>query len=112
MAGGVHSGRNARSIGFLAVMAMIAIAYIMALAVLHTLTGRDRTDGVIGVVLGLFVCSIPARHFLDLLIYWRTERKRFRSRGGRAWWVVLNSMVMLSGWLVIVAGTMRFMPAR
>jgi hypothetical protein len=70
--------------------------------------GRPTWDGVLGVVLGLFICSIPVRHFLDLLIYWRIEGARFRSLRALSWWVAANAAVLAAGWLVIVVGTTRF----
>jgi hypothetical protein len=73
------------------------------------LVARPWWDGVLGVVLGLFVCSIPVRHFLDMLIYSRVEGARFRSRRALAGWVGANAAVLMLGWLVIVMGTTRFM---
>jgi hypothetical protein len=75
------------------------------------LEGGAWWEGILGVILGLFVCSIPARHFLDLLIYWRVEGTRFRTRGALSWWVAANAAVLAAGWLVIVVGTTRFTAA-
>ena len=83
--------------------------YLGLMAVLHGLSGRWMMDGITGVVLGLFVCSFPVRHFLDLLIYWKTEGRRFVTRRAAAGWLALNVAVLALGWLVIVTGATRFM---
>ncbi len=68
-----------------------------------TLTGIHELDGLIGVWLGLFICSHPAANFLDILLF----------RGDGGWhsplsWLTLNGFTMLVGFLLIVAGTTRF----
>jgi hypothetical protein len=88
------------------------VAWLGITAAFDPLAGRAELEGIIGVVLGLFVCSLPARHFLDLLIYWRTEGNRFRGQGALAWWLAANALVMLVGWLTIVIGATRFTSAR
>jgi hypothetical protein len=65
-------------------------------------------DGILGVILGLYVSSFPARHFVDLLIYWKTEQARFATRRLLGWWIALNCTVLLDGWLVIVVAVARF----
>ncbi len=89
-------------------MAALSASYIGLSMALRTLTGRGRVDGIIGVVLGLYVCSHPARHFLDMLLYWRIERPRFPTRKAISWWITLNSLVLFVGWLVIAFGVTRF----
>jgi hypothetical protein len=104
-----RKARNARSIGQLGVMAAIAALYLGLLATLHRLSGISMLDGITGVVLGLFICSFPVRHFLDLLIYWKTEGHRFPTRRATGWWIAGNFAVLALGWLVIVTGATRFM---
>ena len=104
--------RNARSIATLSVMAVLTALCFGLSRALRSFTGNAQLDGIIGVVFGLFVCSFPVRHFLDILLYWRIEGRRFRTRRALSWWIACNGIVLLGGWLVIVAGAMRFIPAR
>ena len=46
---------------------LLAIAYGSLLIYLHTFTGSNTLDGIIGVMLGLYIGSHPAAHLLDLL---------------------------------------------
>ena len=99
---------NMRGVAKLAAMALLSAAYLGLAAFRRTFTGRSALDGILGVVIGLYVCSLPARNFLSLLIYWRTEGIRFRTRRQLFWWLALNAVILISGWLVIVVGTTRF----
>jgi hypothetical protein len=104
-----RKARNARSIRHLAFVAGIALLYLGLLLAFHGLSGIIMVDGSVGVLLGLFVCSFPVRHFMDILIYWRTESRRFLSNRALAWWIALNFAILGLGWLVIVTGATRFM---
>ena len=64
--------------------------------------------GIVGIILGLYVSSFPARHFVDLLIYWKTEGARFPTRRSLGWWIAENAGVLLVGFLVIVFAAARF----
>jgi hypothetical protein len=105
--------RNAaRGIASLALGAGLAAVYLALAAVRGALTGSGRADGIVGVVLGLFVSSLPARHFVEMLFYWRVEGPRFASPLGRGLWAACNALVLIAGALVIVDGATRFIPAR
>ncbi len=97
--------------GPLAVAAGLAALYLSFAATGLPLSGGRWWDGVLGVVLGLFICSIPVRHFLDMIIYWRVEAPRFASRRALSLWVAVNGCVLAAGWLVIVVGATRFTTA-
>ena len=101
---------NTRGAAGLSLMAMLSGVYLAFFPFLRFLGGLWQ--GVLGVVLGLFICSLPARHFLDMLIYWRIEGRRFRSRGSLGGWIAFNAFILFCGWLVIVVGVTLFMPAR
>jgi hypothetical protein len=71
------------------------------------LTGATATEGMIGVVLGLFTCSVPAKNGVDLLFVERATLKRIAGGMSGAIWLLLNFCVMFAGWCVLVVGTMR-----
>jgi hypothetical protein len=100
--------RNRRAVAWLGFMVFVGAAWILASSLLGTVTGRARADGIIGVIVGLYVSSFPARHFVDLLVYWKTEGARFPTRRSLGWWIALNGFVLLVGWLVIVVAAARF----
>ena len=75
---------------------------------LRTLTGSDEMDGFFGVMLGLYICSKPATHVVDMLIFGRDFRQWISLAQSDIGWVLLNLLVMLSGLSLIMAGTTRF----
>ena len=97
---GQPRGRNYKMLG---VVAVLAIGYIAWMVARHTITGTPRLDGVIGVLLGLFICSRPAANYLDLLF----TRNRTSSERSLLGWLMLNGLVMFVGWLVITIGATR-----
>jgi hypothetical protein len=93
-------GRKAALLGAFA----LATAYGIVFRYVPTLTGAPTVDGVIGVALGLYTCSLPAANAIDVLFY--SRRLERVSRSGVAW-AGFNGLVMVVGWLAIVAGVMR-----
>jgi hypothetical protein len=87
---------------------LLAIAYCGLLFSQRTLTGRYKLDGMIGVLVGLFICSHPAANMLDMLLFGRVVSLQGSSKQSEAVWVALNVLVMLCGWIVIFIGTTRF----
>jgi hypothetical protein len=90
------------------VLAVLGIAYSSLLYTQPTLTGINDLDGIIGVVLGLYICSHPAANLVDMLFYRRSIRYQFLSRRYVILWVGLNVLVLLIGGIVIFIGTTRF----
>jgi len=86
----------------------IALAYAGLLYFLHSLTGLTRLDGIIGIVLGVYICSHPAANIVDLIILGRTSLRQNLSGAAYFWWWVLNFAVLLAGVAVIFSGTLRF----
>jgi hypothetical protein len=88
-------------------LAFVSAAYLAWQYTWPAYTGGDTLDGIVGIVLGLYICSRPAANGIDLLF---TERGAFgqlvSSVGGLAWFL-LNSIVMLMGWFVISVGASR-----
>jgi hypothetical protein len=63
-------------------------------------SGNSIMDGMVGIVLGLFICSRPAANGIDLLFVERGAFKRVvKQRAGIAWFL-LNGLVMAVGWFV------------
>ena len=70
-------------------------------------TGDDSLDGIVGIVLGLFICSRPAANGIDLLFTERGALSQLVSTAEGLVWFLLNSLVMLMGWFVISIGASR-----
>ena len=60
--------RRARNIRWMLVLAVI---YVGLIVVIPTLTGNSLVDGVIGVLLGLYICSHPAVNMVDTIFFGR-----------------------------------------
>jgi hypothetical protein len=99
---------------------MFVMVVLVGLAAVYTgylLERRDlpggispRTLGTIGVMLGLLICSRPAGHLLDLLLY--NGYRRFSSPRVAAWWAAFNLMVLVIGCAVVMIGATRFATGR
>jgi len=86
-----------------------AIAYAALLNTFGTLTGTFLFDGVIGVGLGLYICSHPVSNAIDLLfIDHRILRQGPGDDHGLAWYG-LNLIVMCVGCFVTVIGLTLFL---
>jgi hypothetical protein len=66
--------------------------------------GSGTADGSIGILLGLFICSRPARNGIDVMYLERGLLRRVVAGPEGFAWLLLNGTVMLAGWLVIVVG--------
>jgi hypothetical protein len=91
----------------LSVLAVLGIAYGSLLYSRSTLTGTNNLDGIIGVVLGLYICSHPAANLIDMLFYRRGICYQFSSIRSAFWWLTLNVLVLLVSGVVIFVGTTR-----
>lgn len=98
-------GRNART---LAGLMALACAYGLLLQSQPTLTGMVKLDGLIAVLLGLYVCSHPAANMLNALFFERIPSGPPPSKESAFAWLVLNILALLVGLIVIVMGTTRF----
>jgi hypothetical protein len=97
-----------RNVKTLWALIWLAVAYGGWLYFQRTLTGSNKLDGSIGVLLGLFICAHPAANMLDALLFARSlgwGNSSWRSTLG---WAALNLLVLFSGWNVIFIGTTRF----
>jgi uncharacterized membrane protein len=99
--------RRGHNIKTLWALVLLGIAYSSLLYYQRTLTGTNNVDGIIGVMLGLYICSHPAANVVDMLFFGRGARRQFASRRSAVLWLALNMLVLLTGWLVIFVGTTR-----
>ncbi|OFV90487.1 MAG: hypothetical protein A3G76_02215 [Acidobacteria bacterium RIFCSPLOWO2_12_FULL_65_11] len=68
---------------------------------------RSTVDAIVGVLLGLYICSHPAANGIDLIFAQRGAVQRMTSQWSGVRWLALNFLVMLVGWMVLVAGVTR-----
>jgi hypothetical protein len=98
----------ARTITTFMVLIVLAALYGGVLHFHHTLTGSTRLDGIVGVMLGLYICSLSAAQIIDVLFDLTRAHVRTESPLARAYWVVFNLLILLLGLIVIFIGTTRF----
>ena len=98
--------RPAYSTRLLVGLAVLAIAYAALPLALRTPTGNRLVDGGIGVALGLYICSRPAAHAVDLIFWERALLEQLASQWTGLAWLALNLLVMALGWMVLVSGLM------
>ena len=99
--------RPGKKVMFLSVLVALGIAYGSLLYFQSTLTGTNNLDGIIGVVLGLYICSHPTANLIDMLFYRRGIWYQFSSKRSVFWWLALNVLVLLVSGIVIFIGTTR-----
>jgi hypothetical protein len=81
-----------------------ALIYISITQQAIIATGGDRLAGTIGVMLGLYVCSLAAADLMDLLFaHWPRSAKVTSTQ-----WFALNVVFLVLGITVIITGTTRF----
>jgi hypothetical protein len=101
--------RRRRNIKMLWVLLLLGIAYDSLLYYQGTVTGTNNVDGIIGVLLGLYICSHPAANVVDMLFFGRGALRQSSSRRSAVVWLALKNMiVLLIGWIAIFVGTTQF----
>ena len=90
----------------LSAVVLLGVLYGGWLHTQRTITGIPRLDGIIGVLLGLFICSFPAANMLNLLFAARHTQSS-SSEWSALGWLGLNLLVLVVGWLVITIGATR-----
>jgi hypothetical protein len=95
---------NRRRIITLLILTLPALVYIVITQQQIIATGGDRLAGAIGVMLGLYVCSLAAADLMDLLFtHWQRGSKITDLQ-----WFALNAAFLVLGITVIITGTTRF----
>ena len=100
--------RYKRNTPWLAAMIPLSILYGVLFFAQQTITGQTRLDGVIGIVLGLYICSHPAANLVDRIFFGRFRSQPGGSHRGLALWWGLNALVIFLGLAVIFGGMTRF----
>jgi hypothetical protein len=88
-------------------LVVAACVYLGWLSYLGTLTGRPTLDGIIGMLLGLYICSHPAANAVNLLFFDRWALREITSEWAGLGWLGLNVLVQFFGWLTITLGAAR-----
>jgi hypothetical protein len=101
--------RIARNLLVLSVLVSFASLYIGWFAYFDALTSSARLDGSLGLLLGLYICSHPAANMLNMLLFMTAETREgiTATRSGQ-FWLALNALTLLAGWVAIFSGAMRF----
>ena len=86
-----------------------AAAYLTWVLLFPAFTVGLLFDGSVGVLLGLYICSLPAANGIDLMFMQRGAFRRAVKHSSGVEWLMLNALVMLVGWIVMVLGAARFM---
>ncbi len=103
--------RRGRKSILLGGLCFLGLAYILVLIFRPTLTGYYSWDGILSVLLGLYICSHPVANVLDVILFGRLFGWRSATLWREGAWWGLNFVVLAVGWLVIYAGMMRFSAA-
>ncbi len=91
----------------LCALVLAAVAYAVISHHATSLTGSIRMDGVIGVLLGLYICSHPAANFLDMILFGGCSAPKFSSMRSALLWLAINLLVMAAGWFDIFIGATK-----
>ena len=84
-------------------------AYCGLLYYRRTLTGVGDLDGIVGILLGLYICSRPDANFLDLLFLGRGALRQVSTGWAGISWLALNVLALVTGWFVMSVGATRFL---
>lgn len=87
---------------------LLAIVFIGILSYHPALTGNDELNGISGVCLGLFISSLPAANFLDMLLFEHAVEHWRSMRQPEIVWVLVNASVLVLGTIVVMIGTKLF----
>ena len=90
---------------------LVATAYVAVLSQAHVLAGHPLVDGVLGIAVGLYVCSYPAANAIDLLFYRDYFRQPTSGWAGLGW-LCLNALALTMGWLMITSGITHLVAQR
>ena len=89
--------------------AVLLAAFFIGILTYHpAFTGNDELNGLSGVCLGLFISSLPAANFLDMLLFEHAIHNWRSLKSPDITWVILNASILLVGTIVVMIGTKLF----
>lgn len=94
-----------RKTRLLFVLMAVAATYSIWFQKRHVLTGNPIVDGTVSILVGLYICSLPATNAIDLFFFQRISSTRVITAWSSVSWLVLNVLTLLMGWSVIYIGT-------
>jgi hypothetical protein len=100
--------RRDRTVSTSIALVVLAAAFAGWLLLQGPVMVPNKVQGAIGVILGLYICSHPVARILNVLLFDHRPWLGSGSKGAVAWWLGLNLVVLVAGWVVIVMGTTRF----
>ena len=100
--------KRRRSITTLFGLILLALVYGSLEYFQHTVTGATRLDGIIGVMLGLYICSVTAANVLDMFFEWSRNHRQDSAGLARQLWLPFNILTLFSGLVVIFMGAIQF----
>lgn len=92
--------------GLLCTMVAVGVIHAAWLYTRHTITGSNFWDAVLGVLLGIYICSRPVGNLLDMLYTQNIRWTELKKRAG-VLWLVMNFITTVTGWATIVLGATR-----
>jgi len=100
--------QHTRSLTRLWVVGILGLAYGVVFALRPDLLGKPLLAGSIGVLLGLFISSVPAANAIDYFLFGRVGRYGRYSAQSETVWFIANCLVLLIGLIVVIIGATRF----
>ena len=100
--------KHRHNAGFLWVLIFLTIIFGALFHYRTTLTGINEPDGLIGVWLGLYICSHPAADFLEIIVFRGNVQVWVSLSRSAVSWLALNMLVLLAGFILVMIGTTRF----
>ena len=97
--------------GTLWLQVVLALAFAVPILLLGTITGTPALDGLVGGLLGLYICSHPARNTVDALFADRFALRRISATWAGKRWLALNGLALLAGWGTIWLGMVSLVGA-
>lgn len=100
--------RNERNSKILWGLIAVAIVVRIVFYIWPRITGNPEVDGLLAVSLGFYICSRAAANFLTVILYELGSRHwASLTRADKAW-LGLNTLVLLSGLMLVITGVYRF----
>ena len=101
--------RITRNMQVLGAMLVLGGIYIGWLSYVGSISGSDRLDGTLGILLGLFIGSQPAANMLDILLFMKADTREslITTHAGR-FWLFMNLLTIFAAWAVVFTGALRF----